>query len=143
MKINRATLKDLPDILHLLKECELPVQGVIDHLRNFLVLKVEGKMIGCVGLEIYKNFCLLRSLAVIGIEQGKGYGHILVDEILRLIKKKNINKVYLLTTDGVDYFKRFNFRAINRNKVDSEIQKTLAFNSQCCSSAICMSSTIN
>lgn len=142
MKIKRAALKDLPDLFNLLKECELPVDGVVDHLEHFLVLKANGKICGCIGLEIYEHSCLLRSLAVSHSEQGKGYGRMLVGEILRLIEKKKIKKVYLLTTDAEDYFKRFDFQVIDRKKADSEIQKTLQFTSVCCQSAVCMVKTM-
>jgi len=138
MKINRATLKNLPDIFNLLIEFDLPVQGVIDHFRNFFVLRVKGKICGSVGLEIHQNSCILRSLAVTGTEQGKGYGRNLVEEVFRLIKRKNMKRIYLLTTDAVDYFKRFDFKIINRDEVDSEIQKSLQFTSLCCQSAACM-----
>jgi N-acetylglutamate synthase-like GNAT family acetyltransferase len=143
MNPNRATPRDLPEILSLLRKYNLSVQGVSEHLKNFLVLKAEGKMLGCIGLEIYRRNGLLRSLAVIAEEQGRGHGRLLVHEVLNLAKKKNLRNVYLRTIDGKDYFRRFNFQVIERDKVDSEIQKSLAFNSQCCYSAICMFKTIN
>lgn len=143
INITGATKKDLPDILLLLKEVDLPSEGVDHHIKYFLVLKVQGKLLGCVGVEIFKKSCLLRSLAITTVEQGKGYGQILVKTVLKVIRRKKIKKVYLLTIDGADYFRRFNFRVIKRNEVASEIQKTLAFNLQCCRTAICMFRSIN
>ena len=129
MNINRANSKDLPDILDLLKKCDLPVKGLAEYLGNFLVVKADGKILGCVGLEIYQDTGLLRSLAVNEEERGKGHGRLLVLEILNLAKKKKLKKVYLLTIDAADYFRRFDFRVISRDKVDSEIPKTLALSS--------------
>ena len=143
MTVNRATSKDLPDILHLLRECELPVQGVDEHQGNLMVVNEEGKILGCIGLEKYQNTGLLRSLAVMEGERGRGHGRLLVLEILNLARKKNLKKVYLLTIDGTEYFRRFHFQVIDRNQVDSEIKRTLEFNSQCCCSAICMFRTID
>ena len=143
MNIKKAASKDLPDILNLLRTCDLPVEGVAEHPGNFVVVKAGGKILGCAGLETYKKTGLLRSLAVVKEERGRGHGRLLVLEILKLAKKKNLEKTYLLTIDGADYFKRFHFRVISRKKVDPEIQKTPEFNSQCCSSAVCMVGTID
>lgn len=142
MKIHKASLKDLPGILRLLETCKLPVQGVAENLKNFIVLKEGGRILGCVGLEIYDSVCLLRSLAVSEDVKRKGYGFLLVDKILHSVKKKNIKKIYLLTTDAVNYFKRFDFRIINRHEAYPKIQRTLQFTSLCCQAATCLVKTI-
>lgn len=142
MNIIKATKKDLPDIFLLLKEVNLPTDGVTEHFKNFLVLKIDRKLIGCVGLEITKTSCLIRSLAVTTVEQGKGYGQLLVKAVLHLITNKGIRKAYLLTTDGEDYFKKFGFRVIDRKEAEPDIQKTPQFTYICCQSAVCMVKTI-
>ncbi|MFQ5584750.1 MAG: GNAT family N-acetyltransferase, partial [Calditrichia bacterium] len=53
----------------------MPEEGVRENLQNFFVLMNNGKLIGTVGLEIYGDKALLRSLAVASNYQGKGYGN--------------------------------------------------------------------
>ena len=142
MNVIRAAKEDSAGITSLLKEVDSPSEGILEHLDNFLVLKGEGKLIGCAGLEITRTSCLLRSLAVRRSEQGKGYGDILVGRVLEMIKKAKKERVYLLTTDKEDYFKRFDFRVIDRKEADPEIQKTPQFTYICCQSAVCMVKTI-
>lgn len=142
MKIRHAVLKDLPGIYTLLKECQLPTDDVIAHLKNFLVFEHNRKLFGCVGLNLYKKCCLLRSLAVTSVERSKGYGFKLVNEALHLASRKSSKTVYLLTIDRADFFRRIGFERIKRDKVDIDIQKSHQFTSVCCQSAVCMAKSI-
>ena len=143
MDIKKATAKDVPAILKLLSECELPMEGVAEHPEKFLVSKNRGKILGCIGLESGRDTGLIRSLAVTESERGRGHGRRLVQEVLDRAADKNLKNACLLTIDAADYFRRFDFRVVNRNELDPEIQRIPAFNLQCCCSAVCMLRTMD
>jgi len=138
MKIEKAKLSDLAGILDLLRKNELPLEGVAENLKNFLVLKEREEMIGCAGLEIYGSAGLLRSVAVRGKNRGQGFGISLTQRMLEFARKKKIKKVYLLTTTAAAFFKKFGFESIEREKVDPAIRQTAEFTHLCPSSAVVM-----
>lgn len=61
MEIRPATVDDLASIETLLRQCGLPVVGVSDHLRNFVVATEGSMMCGCGGLEhmVTPHLCAL------------------------------------------------------------------------------------
>ena len=67
--IRPAKKNDLENLSELLERLELPLAGVQEHFSNFLVAEKNRRVIGAVGLEIYENVGLLRSLAVEPTEQ--------------------------------------------------------------------------
>lgn len=64
VRIARVTRAELPGLLALLSEVDLPPDGVEEHLDGFMAaLTMEGRIIGCIGLERYERLGLLRSQA--------------------------------------------------------------------------------
>jgi amino-acid N-acetyltransferase len=80
LKIERAQESDLTLIMNLLKETNLPPDGIESHLKNFLFIKHREvatgseSIVGSVGLEIYGKLALLRSFAVHPYFQRTGLG---------------------------------------------------------------------
>ena len=62
--IRQASSKDLDRVISLLKGVSLPSEDIHLHFNNYLVLELEGNIIGTIGMEIYWARVLLRSLAV-------------------------------------------------------------------------------
>jgi N-acetylglutamate synthase-like GNAT family acetyltransferase len=143
MVITRANTSDLPGIFGLLRDNGLPFEGVAKDLRNFLVIKDGREIIGCAGLEIHGRTGLLRSVAVKKERQGQGLGMTLISRIFNLARNKNIKKLYLLTSDSSQFFSRFGFERIERNKVDPVIQQAEMFTCCCPCSSIVMVKDLN
>jgi len=116
----------------------LPFEGVAEDLRNFLVVKDGREIIGCAGLEIHGRTGLLRSVAVRKERQGQGLGMTLISRIFNLARNKHIKKLYLLTVDSSQFFSRFGFERIERNKVDPVIQQAEMFTHCCPCSSVAM-----
>jgi amino-acid N-acetyltransferase len=131
MKVIRASAEDLPVILDLLAKCGLPTQGVHENRAHFFVLKEREKLAGCIGMEVYGDVGMLRSLAVIEEKRGLGYGNVLTRQILSYSGKKKIKRLYLLTTHAEGFFSRFGFVAVGRDSVDLAIKKTGEFSEYC------------
>lgn len=143
MVVAKAKTSDLLGVFGLLRDNDLPFEGVAEDLRNFLVVKDGREIIGCAGLEIHGRIGFLRSVAVKKERQGQGLGKTLISRIFNLARNKNIEKLYLLTIDSSQFFSRFGFERIERNKVDPVIQQTEMFTHCCPCSSVVMVKDLN
>ena len=140
LKIEEAKNSDYPALAGLLKETNLPPDGIEPHLMNFLIIRYseEGaaseSLVGSVGLEIYGKSALLRSLAVHPDFQRMGLGSRLVKQIIDIAKRKGITRLYLLTDTAEDYFKRKGFVYVTRDKIPSDMKQSVEFTTLCTSS---------
>ncbi|MTI40793.1 arsenic resistance N-acetyltransferase ArsN2 [Fulvivirga lutimaris] len=128
----------LSAILRLLKENGLPVKDIDLKKQSFWGLVKQEQLIGIGALEIKGDSALLRSLAIDKNSQNMGLGNQLLTTMLELSKSKGIKNLFLLTETAEPFFKKNNFKNINRNQVPEEIAMTEEFKSICPSSAICM-----
>ncbi len=135
--IDTAQRGELPRILELLEEADLPVAGV-DHAESFLVARKQERLVGCIGLEVYGDVGLLRSLVVLPDARGGGLGKLLVERLLETACERGISAMYLLTTAADEYFPRFGFEPIPREQADSRLQASEEFRGACPDSAVCM-----
>ncbi|MFW9922832.1 MAG: arsenic resistance N-acetyltransferase ArsN2 [Candidatus Thorarchaeota archaeon] len=140
--ISPAKITELKQVLKLLKKVNLPTEGVEEHFKDFIVLKdtTESKftIVGCVGLEIYKTYGLLRSLAIEPHLQSQGLGNALTDAILDYARSESLHKVFLLTTTAEKFFLKKGFMKIKREAFPEEVKKSKEFTTLCPESAVCM-----
>ena len=138
MEIRSAKRDELPELVEMLRQSKLPVAGTKEHFTNYLVATKEERIVGMVGLEIYGEVGLLRSLAVAPAEKGSGVGASLVRAILEKAEQRNIDAVYLLTTTAEAYFPRFGFERISRGDVDKRLAASEELRGACPETAVCM-----
>lgn len=136
--IKFAEPKDEASIKNLLMEADLPYEDIANHLRHFILAKRGNNLIGVVGLEVYGEFGLLRSLAVVSAHRGKGIGKMLYENIMAYARLQGIKELYLLTTTAEAVFAKFGFNKVERNSVPKPILATKEFQSLCPSTAVCM-----
>jgi amino-acid N-acetyltransferase len=139
LNIQFAHETDYDQIQSLLLESNLPLEDLRSaHLKHFLTAKEGPRIIGVVGLEIYGNYALLRSLAVLETFRGQQIGEKLIIEAEKLAKSKSVDKIFLLTTTAQDFFSNRGYQIIQRKTVPGIIQETNEFKKICPASAICM-----
>ncbi|HEY7697646.1 MAG TPA: arsenic resistance N-acetyltransferase ArsN2 [Vicinamibacteria bacterium] len=137
--ISRAERAALPEVVALLQDSSLPVAGVAENFGSFLVARAkDGRLVGCIGLEVYGDVGLLRSLAVASSERGSGLGTKLVAELLDLARSKGVESLYLLTTTAESYFPRFGFERLSREEADPKLEASAELQGACPASAILM-----
>lgn len=122
----------------LLADNDLCHEDLSGFLSDFIVAERDGELAGVVGLELAGASGLLRSLAVVDSERGKGLGSALVDKIISHSRHRGVARLYLLTTTADRFFARKGFERIGRDTVPAEIQNTNEFKSLCPASAVCM-----
>ncbi|MEK6815238.1 MAG: arsenic resistance N-acetyltransferase ArsN2 [Nitrospirota bacterium] len=138
MDVVQAGPEDLEAVLALLRGSALPTEGVAEHFCGFLVARAGGAVAGCAGQEGYSSNVLLRSLAVAPAYRGRGLGRALTRRIIEQARENGASRVYLLTETAGDFFLKFGFCRIPREKAESAIGASAEFRSICCQSAACM-----
>lgn len=137
--IDRAEATDLSDVLSLLAEGGLPIEGVAEHFGQFFVARDGRKVIGCVGQERYGNVSLLRSLAVSTDLRRGGLGKALTKRLLDEARSSGVCEVVLLTTTAAEFFARhFGFVEAERSNFDDAFADSPEWGLPHCSSAACM-----
>jgi amino-acid N-acetyltransferase len=136
--IERAEESDLPALLALLSDLNLPQDGFADHVERSLVARSGDQVVGCAALEVYGRSALLRSVAVSPAVQGQGVGHQLVEAALAQARETQLQRIYLLTETAAGFFPRFGFKEVSRDSVDDAVKQSVEFTSACPASAIVM-----
>lgn len=136
--ITPASAEDVEAIKQLLLESALPVAGVDDHWKTFIVARDGEAMVGCGGAEAYQFAALIRSIAVKPEYRSHGIGRRLVRQLLDRLASRGLREFYLLTTTAEDYFKRRGFKTIDRDEVHPQLLSSREFQDACPSTATCM-----
>jgi amino-acid N-acetyltransferase len=136
--LRQAVKKDLGKVSELLTDARLPLDGVADCIKQFIVAESDGSMVGSIGLERYGDYALLRSAAVAESHRGRGIGRKLVDALLTRARADGVKSIYLLTTTADAWFPEFGFTTIDRSWVPEEVTASREFRGACPSSAIVM-----
>lgn len=139
MAIEFALPLDEPWIRQLLKNCGLPQEDLNkEHFKHFFVYKEKGLILGVVGLEIFGEVALLRSLAVEGRHRNQGIASQLVAKEEEYARSLAISKLYLLTTTAEEFFAKRGYRKIDRQLAPLEIKETREFQDLCPDSSVCL-----
>ena len=138
MQIERARVADREDLFRLLRQNQLPLDGLTDHLATTLVAREAGQVVGSAALEVYPDGALLRSVAVAPERQGGGLGQTLTRAAIRLAEELRVPAVFLLTTTAERFFPKFGFEPIARADVPDSVRTSVEFTSACPTSAIVM-----
>lgn len=143
MPITLAQAVDRPAIEQLLTEAKLPVADLPANLSHFLVLTDAAKQpIGAIGLEVYPPYGLLRSAVIQPGHHGRGYGKILVQELMAHARKEGLEQLFLLTETAAGFFAQLGFEEVTRDSVPEAIRASSQFSLICPSSATVMQYTL-
>ena len=129
----------LEDVQSLLKAHHLPFEDLttsrVEFIRHYAS---NNQLIGCIGLEVYDEYGLLRSFAVHQAYHHQGTGGKLLRELFVKSEKLGIKQLHLLTTTADRYFLRFGFDVADRQNAPSVITHTTEFSELCPSSSVYM-----
>jgi len=136
--IRAATAADLDAIKKLLEMNELPLEGVDDHWKTFVVARDGETLVGCGGSEAYSNAALIRSIAVDPMHRRLGIGRLIVRNLLDRLSAVGVREFYLLTTGAQDYFRKRGFKKCDRDEVHPQLLASREFQDACPKTATCM-----
>ncbi|MCU0354000.1 MAG: arsenic resistance N-acetyltransferase ArsN2 [Cytophagales bacterium] len=123
---------------HLLEKAKLPTADLPADLSHFFKAETENTLAGTVGLELYGQYALLRSLAVDDAYRNLKIGQALYAKAMQHATDEGVSEVFLITNTAEAYFAKQGFVKIDRNTVPTEIQQTQQFQGVCPSSATVM-----
>jgi len=108
-RLRSARPDDLSAIDALIISEHLPAFRTADFLDTFWVLEGERGLSGCVGLEVFGEAALLRSVITAPELRGKGFGDVLVRKAFGEARKRGVKRLYLFTMDKAPFFTRHGF----------------------------------
>jgi amino-acid N-acetyltransferase len=138
----KSAIAQRENVISLLSGQGLVVSDLPPRLENFVVAIQDEIVTGTAGLEIYGNFGLLRSVAVLPGYRNMGVASALVSHMETLARANGLRAVYLLTETAPDYFRKKNYEMINREEVPTEVQHASEFSYACPKSAIVMKKSL-
>jgi N-acetylglutamate synthase-like GNAT family acetyltransferase len=141
-ELRRAVAADHEAVCRLLREAELPLDGLSPTLEHFVVAETDGAVTAAAGLELYGADALLRSVVVAAGRRGSGLGKRLVEATRGSARDLGVRDVYLLTDTADQFFARHGFTVIERAQVPAGIRSSAEFASVCPDSAIVMRDTL-
>jgi amino-acid N-acetyltransferase len=124
----------------LLAAARLPTEDLTEaHCRHFFYSGLEAAPDGLVGLELFGDVALLRSLVVSGERRGAGAGTRLLEHAERHARALGVRSIYLLTTTAESFFAKRGYRHAAREAAPDAIRATREFVGICPASAAFMS----
>jgi N-acetylglutamate synthase-like GNAT family acetyltransferase len=139
MHSRTANNPDLPAIADLLALSGLPLDGVKEHLNEFVVGENGCTVVACAGLERYGRFGLVRSVAVDPDARGTGLGRRIVEAVIDKAREKGVEELVLLTTTAPGFFARhFAFEVTTRDAYDEVFAASPEWSLPRCSTAVVM-----
>jgi UDP-N-acetylmuramate: L-alanyl-gamma-D-glutamyl-meso-diaminopimelate ligase len=121
---------DMADICTLLKALDLEWADLRDEdYRNFYVLINEHGFVGCIGIEVFGEDAVLRSLAVDKASRGHGYGWMLADTAINQTRRRGVKRMYLVTDKiASDFFaEQHGFRVVDLSLVSPDALRSPTF----------------
>jgi amino-acid N-acetyltransferase len=135
--IDGASRADLASIRRLLDSEYLPTTDLTEEmLAHFLICRDPVGVAGVVGLEVFGEVALLRSLVVSSERQGLGLGRRLVLAAEAMAAEIKVREIYLLTTTAAEFFEHLGYHRVNRELAPAAISLTKEFSSLCPSTAV-------
>jgi amino-acid N-acetyltransferase len=121
LTIRAAREGDVDDILALLIDSDLNVDGLHENLGSFIVAIDADQVVGCIGAEAFQFVALIRSLAVLPDYQGRGLGRRLVRQVLDRFSSRGLREFYVVTEDAEGFFKKRGFKPCDRDEVHPQV----------------------
>jgi len=126
--VRPAAIADVPEIHHLLEIYAsqgnlLPrsMSELYRHLRDFFVVDLDGRPVGCGALEIFtENLGEVRSLVVADEHKGRGYGRMLVERIIEEARVIGLKRIMALTYVP-DFFHKLGFRTVAKDTLPEKV----------------------
>jgi amino-acid N-acetyltransferase len=126
-------------VKQLLSESSLPISDITtQHLQHFFGCGSGPELEGVVGLELFGEMALLRSLAVAASRRNSGLGSRLVAHTELFARDQGVQSLFLLTTTAEKFFLRRGYARIPREDAPAAIKTTTEFSGICPTSSAFM-----
>jgi arsenate reductase (thioredoxin) len=142
IKLRPANPEDFDSIKKLLSSEKLPVDDIDTSLKNFFLAIDGNEIAGVIGLEVYSEYGLLRSMITNPSYRNKGIAGKLVHQLFQYAQSLKLKEIYLLTETAEKYFVNKGFTIVQRDNAPEAIKQSQEFSHTCPSTAIVMKKEI-
>lgn len=124
------------EVKELLESYGLPVSDIPknDQIQLFGI-KEDGALSAVVGIELYGEYALIRSLTVKHQFRGSGIGRELVASLEDWARNRHVTRLFLLTETARRFFGHQGYKSIPRSEAPQVIKETSEFSGICPDSA--------
>lgn len=128
----------------LLAAADLPTEDLTAaHCEHFFFSGPPAEPTGLVGLEIFGDIALLRSLVVASSRRGTGEGSSLLKHAESYARSRGVQAIYLLTMTAEPFFTKHGYRRVARESAPDAIRTTREFAGICPASSAFMARTFS
>lgn len=127
LKIRAALEPDLEDVISLLIDEDLNIEGVHENIGNFVVALDGEDLVGCGGAEAFQFVALIRSVAVHPDHRSNGVGRRIVREMLDRLSSRGLREFYLVTENAEGWFRKRGFKPCDRDEVHPQVLASTEF----------------
>lgn len=137
--MNIAGHPGLEPAVALLESVQLPTSDLTEaHCEHFFFTGPDDAPTGLVGLEVFGDVALLRSLAVAPAARRAGLGTALLSHAESAARARGVRTLYLLTTTAETFFARHGYTREARDLAPPAIRATREFSGICPASSAFM-----
>src|SRR5689334_13735813 len=123
----------------LLAAARLPTEDLTErHCEHFFYAGSDASPEGLVGLELFGDVALLRSLVVTDARRGGGAGSKLLSHAEAHARAQGVRRIFLLTTTAEEFFARRGYARAARDAAPPSIRATREFSGICPASSAFM-----
>jgi amino-acid N-acetyltransferase len=129
--VRRARTSDVPDIKRLVDTyagkilLEKNLVTLYEAVQEFWVAELDGEVVGCGALHVlWADLGEVRTVAVNPKVKGRGIGHAVVDQLLRVARELELQRLFVLTFE-TEFFTRHGFAEIEGTPVTSEVYEEM------------------
>lgn len=127
----------------LLTTAGLPTDDLPEQLEHFLACGNAAEPDGIVGLEIFGEDALLRSLVVAEGMRERGLGKDLVAAAEALATSEGVRRVFLLTDTAAGFFSALGYTSSDRGLAPAPVRASRQFSELCPATAAFMVKNLN
>jgi amino-acid N-acetyltransferase len=129
----------LSTAVKLLASAQLPTEDLTaEHCKHFFFAGSPAEPTGLVGLELFGEVALLRSLVVSADRRGTGEGSVLLRYAEDHARAQGVRTLYLLTTTAEPFFAKHGYQRAPRDTAPDAIRATREFAGICPASSAFM-----
>jgi amino-acid N-acetyltransferase len=129
--------------VRLLAAANLPTADLTAaHCEHFFLAGPPEQAVGLIGLELFDDVALLRSLVVVPERRGTGAGSALLAQAEGYARANGVRSLYLLTTTAEPFFTKQGYEHAPRDSAPAAIRATREFAGICPASSAFMTRTL-
>lgn len=137
MNTSIEQIRGLDEVVSLLVDCGLPVADISSEKPPmFFGVRSESGLLAVIGLDLFGELALLRSLAVAPAARGLHLGHDLVAFAERVAAERGVQSLFLLTETADQFFIKLGYQQTHRSDAPPAIKQTAQFAGLCPTSSV-------